>query len=91
MYGGVTHCVGFEAAFCDIVSRNMHENGRIFVSTNINTQLFLGIPGPREHSALPILRRVQAGIAQVRLGRTQSLRICLGITALILHHPAWIR
>ena len=49
-----------------------------------NTQLSLGLPDPREQSALPILRRVQAGIARARLGRGQPSRVRLPITAQIL-------
>ena len=49
-----------------------------------NTQLSMGLPDPREQSSLPILKRVQAGIARVRLGRSQPFRVRLPITARIL-------
>ena len=49
-----------------------------------NTQLLLGFPDPREQSSLPILKCVQAGIAQARLGQRQSSRIRLPMTAQIL-------
>ena len=49
-----------------------------------NTQLSMGLPDPREQSSLPILKRVQAGIARVRLGRSQPSRVRLPITARIL-------
>ena len=46
-----------------------------------NTQLSLGLPDPREQSALPVLMRVLAGIGRARL---QQLRIRLPITAPML-------
>ena len=49
-----------------------------------NTQLSLGLPDPREQSSLPILRRVMAGISRSRLGRGQSSRIRLPMTAVLL-------
>ena len=49
-----------------------------------NTQLSLGLPDPRDRSTMPILKRVQAGIARARLGRGQPTRIRLPITAQIL-------
>jgi hypothetical protein len=49
-----------------------------------NTQLSLGLPDPREHSSLPILKRVQAGISRSRLGRGQAARVRLPITACLL-------
>ena len=49
-----------------------------------NTQLSMGLPDPREQLSLPILKRVQAGIARVRLGRSQPSRVRLPITARIL-------
>ena len=49
-----------------------------------NTQLFLGFPDPREHSALPVLRRVLAGISRSRIGRGRPSRIRLPITAPLL-------
>ena len=49
-----------------------------------NTQLSLGLPDPREHSALPVLRRVLAGIRRSRIGRGRPSRIRLPITAPLL-------
>ena len=49
-------------------------------------QLSLGWPGPRETSSLPILKRVQAGIARVKLQRGRSTRIRLSISAELLDH-----
>ena len=50
-----------------------------------NTQLSLGLPDPRERSALPILKRVQAGISRARLGRGCPSKVRLPITAHILN------
>ena len=44
-----------------------------------NTQLSLGLPDPREHSSLPLLKRVQASISQVRLGWQQAAQVRLPI------------
>ena len=49
-----------------------------------NTQLSLGLPDPREQSSLPLLKRVQAGISRVRLGRQQAARVRLPITGQVL-------
>ena len=49
-----------------------------------NTQLSLGLPDPREQSALPVFTRVLAGIGRARLQRGQQPRIRLPITAPIL-------
>ena len=59
--------------------------GQTYLAAVRNTQLSLGLPDRREQSSLPILKRVQAGIARVRLGRGQPSRIRLPITAQILH------
>jgi len=50
-----------------------------------NAQISLGLPDPREQSSLPLLRRVQAGIARVRLqsGEQQAM-VRLPITAEVL-------
>ena len=49
-----------------------------------NTQLSLGLPDPREQSALPVLKRVQMGISRARLGRPQSSKVRLPITGQVL-------
>ena len=49
-----------------------------------NTQLSLGLPDPREQSALPVLRRVLAGISRSRIGRSRPARIRLPMTAPLL-------
>lgn len=48
-----------------------------------NTQLSLGLPDPRQQSALPILKRVQAGISRSRLGASVS-RVRLPMTPPLL-------
>ena len=47
-------------------------------------QISLGLPDPRDHSSLPILRRVQAGISRVRVFKGSPPRIRLPITGHIL-------
>ena len=49
-----------------------------------NTQLSLGLPDPREQSALPVLKRVQMGISRARLGRQQPSRVRLPIMGQVL-------
>ena len=49
-----------------------------------NTQLSLGLPDPRDHSSLPVLKRVLAGIHRTRLNRGQPPRVRLPITATLL-------
>ena len=38
-----------------------------YLSALRNIQISLGLPDPREHSSLPILKRVQAGISTIRM------------------------
>ena len=47
-------------------------------------QIALGLPDPREHSSLPILKRVQAGISRSRMLHQSPPRIRLPITAHVL-------
>ena len=49
-----------------------------------NTQLSLGLPDPREQTALPVLRRVLAGISRSRIGRSRPARLRLPMTAPLL-------
>ena len=49
-----------------------------------NAQLALGLPDPREQSALPVLKRVQAGISRARLEHGQPSKVRLPITAHLL-------
>ena len=55
-----------------------------YLSAVRNTQLSLGLPDPREQSALPVLKRVQMGISRARLGRQQPSRVRLPITGQVL-------
>ena len=55
-----------------------------YLSALRNTQLSLGLPDPREQSALPVLKRVQMGISRARLGRPQSSKVRLPITGQVL-------
>ena len=55
-----------------------------YLSALRNMQLSLGFPDPREQSSLPMLKRIQAGIARCRLLRDPPSRIRLPITAHIL-------
>ena len=49
-----------------------------------NMQLSLSLPDPREKSALPVLKRVLAGISRSRLGRGQPSKVRLPVTATLL-------
>ena len=55
-----------------------------YLSALRNMKLSLGFPDPREQSSLPMLKRIQAGIARCRLLRDPPSRIRLPITAHIL-------
>lgn len=47
-------------------------------------QISLGLPDPREQSSLPVLRRVQAGIARLRMLKGSPPRVRLPITTHIM-------
>ena len=47
-------------------------------------QLSLGLPDPRDHSSLPMLKRVLAGISRAKLGRPSTARPRLPITGPVL-------
>ena len=49
-----------------------------------NMQLSLGLPDPRDHSSLPRLKRVLAGISRVRLSQQHCPRVRLPITGSLL-------
>ena len=49
-----------------------------------NTQLSLGLPDPRDHSSLPVLKRVLAGISCTRLSQGSPSKVRLPITAPLL-------
>ena len=55
-----------------------------YISAIRNTQLSLGLPDPREQSSLPVLKRVLAGISRARLGRGQTPKVRLPVTASLL-------
>ncbi len=55
-----------------------------YLSAVRNTQLSLGLPDPRERSALPVLKRVQAGIQRVRAAKGPPSRLRLPITAAVM-------
>ena len=55
-----------------------------YLSALCNTQISLGLPGPREHASLPILKRVRAGISRIRMLKGFPPRIRLPITVHIL-------
>ena len=49
-------------------------------------QLSLGLPDPRDHSSLPMLKRVLAGISRAKLGQPSTARPRLPITGPVLLH-----
>ena len=55
-----------------------------YVAAVRNAQLSLGLPDPRETSAFPILKRVQAGVSHLRLQQGDSAHVRLPITAELL-------
>ena len=55
-----------------------------YLSAVRNLQLSLGLPDPREQSTLPLLRRVQAGIARCRVRKGTPRQVRLPITSHIL-------
>jgi hypothetical protein len=58
-----------------------------------NMQLSLGLPDPRDHSSVPLLKRVMAGISRARLSKRQGPCVRLPITGILpqgakcLHNP----
>ena len=57
---------------------------KAYLSAVRNKQILLGLPDPREQSALPMLKRVQAGISRARMLKGSPPRIRLPITAHLL-------
>ena len=55
-----------------------------YLSAVRSMQITLGFPDPRDHSSLPILKRIQAGINRMRGTLGQTARIRLPITAPLL-------
>ena len=60
------------------------QTGKSYLSAVRSMQISLGLPDPREHSSLPILKRVQAGICRAKLLRGTPPRIRLPITTPVL-------
>ena len=60
------------------------QTGKTYMAGVRNMQLSLGLPDPRDQSSLPILKRVQIGIARVRLQKRTPHKIRLPITTPLL-------
>ena len=60
------------------------QTGKSYLAAVRNLQISMGFPDPREHSSLPILKRVQAGISRARMLKGSPPRIRLPITANIM-------
>ena len=60
------------------------QTGKLYMSAVRNMQISLGLPDPREQSSLPMLKRVQAGIARARMLNGTPSRVRLPITAHVL-------
>lgn len=57
---------------------------RSYLAAVRSMQISLGLPDPRDHSSMPILKRVQAGIRRVRMQQGAQPRIRLPITLEVL-------
>ena len=57
---------------------------KCYLAAERNMQLSLGLPDPRDHSSLPMLKRVLAGISRARLSQQVPARVRLPITAPLL-------
>ena len=55
-----------------------------YLSALRNMQISLGLPDPREQSSMPLLKRVQAGIARTRNAKGNPSRVRLPITPHLL-------
>ena len=65
------------------------QTGKSYLSALRSMQISLGLPDTRDHSSLPILKRVQAGISRARVFKGSPPHIRLPITGHILeaiHH-----
>ena len=60
------------------------QTGKVYLSAVRNMQISLGLPDPRDQSSLPILKRVQAGVARAAKSRGKAPRIRLPITYQLL-------
>ena len=61
------------------------QTGRSYLSAVRSMQISLGLPDPRERSAMPALNRVLAGIKRMRLHSGPPACVRLPITALVLN------
>ena len=60
------------------------QTAKCYLAAVRNMQLSLGLPDPRDHSSLPMLRRVLAGISRAHLSQQVAPRVQLPITAPLL-------
>ena len=60
------------------------QTAKTYLSAVRNMQLLFGLPDPRDHSSLPMLKRVLAGISRARLSCQITPRVRLPITGSIL-------
>ena len=56
------------------------QTGKAYLSALRTAQISLGLPDPREQSAMPLLKRVQAGISRTRLQKGVPAKVRLPIT-----------
>ena len=71
------------AALCPSPPRQPNTNPANLSAVR-SMQISLGFPDPREQSSLPLLKRVQAGIARARMMRGTPGKLRLPITATVL-------
>ena len=57
---------------CFLLSRE-RTGTTAYLATVQNAQISMGLPEPWEHSSLPLLKRVQAGISRIRLQQGSGL------------------
>ena len=57
---------------------------RSYLAAVRSMQISLGLPDPRDHSSMPILKRVQAGIRRLRMQQEAQPRVRLPITLEVL-------
>ena len=60
------------------------QTAKCYLAAVRNMQLSLGLPDPRDHSSLPMLKRVLAGISRARMSQQVAPRVRLPITAPLL-------
>ena len=57
---------------------------KLYFAAVWNVQIAMGLPDPREHSSLPLLKRIQTGISRLHAQKGLKQRIRLPITAPLL-------